>query len=164
MDTKIHRPQPQCCHTGRAFQPGDPLVSALVRSPEGIRRVDCGAAAWTVPPEKCIAWWRTTFPRAEASGNVLAPSDTLLDIVEQLETDPGEAPLRYLLALELVRRRVLRFLEGSGDHALAEAGRIRLGCRKRDCEYVIDVAAPEPAAAAATEARLAALLWSGEAA
>mgnify|MGYP006280773487 CR=1 FL=1 len=162
MDTKIHRPQPQCSRTGRPFLPGDALVSTLVRSPEGLLRVDVGAASWTGPPEKCLAWWRCTYPRPDAAGNVLAPSETLLDLVEQLGADPAEETLRYLLALELVRRRVLRFLDPSGEGA--DDGRLRLGCRKRDCEYVVTVAPPGPGTAKETETRLAALLWSGEAA
>lgn len=162
MDTKIHRPQPQCSRTGRPFLPGDGLVSALVRSPEGLLRVDCEAASWTGPPEKCLAWWRCTYPRPDGGGNVLAPSDTLLDLVEQLDGDPAEETLRYLLALELVRRRVLRFLDPAPDGA--GDGRLRLGCRRRDSEYVVAVAPPNPGTAKETECRLTALLWSGEAA
>ena len=162
MDTKIHRPQPQCSRTGRPFQPGDGLVSALVRSPEGLLRVDCAEGAWPGPPEKCVAWWRSSYPRADGAGNVLAPSDTLLDVVEQLDAEPAEATLRYLLALELVRRRVLRFLDPSADDPAD--GRLRLGCRKRDCEYVVAVAPPTADTAREAEARLTALLWSGEAA
>ena len=165
MDPKIHRPQAQCCRTGHSFQPGDALVSALVRTPEGLVRTDTLATAWTGAPEKSVAWWRSTYPKPDATGAVLAPNDVLLDIVEQLDGQEAEAPLRYLLALQLVRRRVLRFVD-QPPHVppSTDAEPLRLACRKRDCEYVVKVAPPEPATAAAVEARLAALLWSGDAA
>lgn len=171
MEPKIHRPQAQCSRTGHHFQPGDAIVSALVRSPEGLVRTDALATAWAGAPEKTVAWWRSLYPRPDAGGAVLAPNDVLLDILEQLDGREEEAPLRYLLALQLVRRRVLRFVDqptgtSATPHAPAstEAEPLRLACRKRDCEYVVKVAPPEPATAAAVEARLAALLWSGDAA
>jgi hypothetical protein len=170
MEPKVHRPQAQCSRTARLFQPGDAIVSALVRSPDGLVRTDTLATAWTGAPEKSVAWWRSTFPKPDATGAVLAPNDVLLDIVEQLEGQEPEAPLRYLLALQLVRRRVLRFVDQppqappAGASPPTDIEPLRLACRKRDCEYVVAVAPPEPASAPAVEARLAALLWSGDAA
>lgn len=165
MEPKIHRPQAQCSRTGHHFQPGDAIVSALVRSPEGLVRTDALATAWAGAPEKTVAWWRSLYPRPDAGGAVLAPNDVLLDILEQLDGREEEAPLRYLLALQLVRRRVLKFCDPPSDsNPATEADQIRLSCRKRDCEYLVRVAAPEAATASAIEARLAALLWSGDAA
>lgn len=170
MEPKIHRPQATCSRTGHPFQPGDAIVSALVRSPEGLRRTDTLESAWNGPPEKSLAWWRSNYPTPDSSGAVLAPNDVLLDVVEQLEGQETEAPLRYLLALQLVRRRVLRFVDQPVLPATAPhepptvAEPLRLACRKRDCEYVVKVAPPTPSTAGAVEARLAALLWSGDAA
>ncbi len=171
MEPKIHRPQAQCSRTGRPFQPGDVIISTLVRSPEGLERTDTLATAWAGAAEKSVAWWRSTYPKPDSTGAVLAPNDVLLDLVEQLEGQESEAPLRYLLALQLVRRRVLRFVDQPAQTAPPadappppEAEPLRLACRKRDCEYLVKVAPPEPATAAAVEARLAALLWSGDAA
>lgn len=162
MEHKIHRPQAACAVSGRAFQPGDALVSALVRSAEGIVRLDVDPATWSGPPEKAIAWWRSAYPRPDAPAAV-TPSEVLLDIVERLGDDPAEREVRYLVALELVRRRVLRFLDPAAD-APGGAAALRLGCRKRDTIYEIAVAPPSPDAVAVVEARLASLLWSGEAA
>ena len=47
MEPKIHRPQAQCSRTGQPFQPGDAIISTLVRSPEGLVRTDTLATAWT---------------------------------------------------------------------------------------------------------------------
>ena len=165
MEPKIHRPRAQCSVTGLVFQPGDAIVSVLVRAPGGLERTDCLAKAWPGAPEKCVAWWRSSYPKPEAAGVSLAPNDVLLDIVEQLDGNPEEASLRYLLALQLVRRRVLRIVEKAGaSDPLVESTELRLGCRKRECEYIIPIVPPTSSTAAAVETRLAALLWSGDAA
>ena len=97
--------------------------------------------------------------------------DVLLDVLEQLDGQPDEASLRYLLALELVRRRAVRVAEekrdaDAGDHAGhgSDLHRLHLVCRRRDTAYIVAVAPPTPAGAAAVQERLAALLWSGGAA
>lgn len=164
MDTKIHRPQAQCTRTGRPFRPGDEVVSVLVRTPGGLERRDFQPEAWADPPADCVARWRCRYPAADGAGCTLAPNDVLLDVVEQLEGDPGQAPLRYLLALELVRRRVLRFLEPPAGASADDPATLRLGCRKRDCEYEIAVTHPAADEARELERRLTGLLWSGEAA
>jgi hypothetical protein len=169
MEAKINRPRPQCSLTGQSFQPGDAMVSVLLRGGGGLERTDCLATAWAGPPEKCVAWWRSSYPRPEAIGATLAPVDVLLDIIEQLDGNPDETALRYLLSLQLVRRRVLRILDqgsGRGTELKFPAADepLRLACRRRDCEYLVPIAPPGPETAATVEARLAALLWSGDAA
>jgi hypothetical protein len=158
MELKLHRPLPACAHTGRAFVAGEIFYSALVRAPGGLERIDCCAEAWQGPPHHSLAWWRSLHPATDAGGSTLAPPDVLLDVLEQLDGRPEDAALRYLLALQLVRRRVLRIVDRpAGDELL-------LACRKRDTEYRVPVVPPGQAAAAGIEERLSALLWSGGAA
>jgi hypothetical protein len=90
---------------------------------------------------------------------VRAPTDVLLDVLEELDGRPDDAALRYLLALELVRRRALRIADGP-----AAAPELVLACRKRDREYRVAVADTAAAADEAVARRLTTLLWSGEAA
>ena len=61
------------------------------------------------PPPEAVAWWRSRQPEAtDEAGPVLAPIDVLLDALEALEESPADEAVRYLLALQLVRRRALR--------------------------------------------------------
>jgi hypothetical protein len=85
----------------------------------------------------------------------------LLDTLESLQ-EGGDDPLRYLLALQLVRRRLLRIVDEPA--AEADAGTLRLSCRKRDREYRVRAVEAAEVTAGDVEARLAALLWSGDAA
>ena len=86
----------------------------------------------------------------------------LLDVLEELEGRAGEEPLRYLLALQLVRRRVLKPIDETGSPA--NHTELVLSCRRRDREYRVRTVPPQEIATAEVETRLAALLWSGAAA
>lgn len=158
MDFKLHRPQGICGVTARPFVPGEVFHSALVRGAGGLERLDVCAEAWTGPPSGALAAWRSTYPAPEAAGPALAPVDVLLDVLEELDGRPDDAAFRYLLALQLVRRRVLRPVEGS------PAGELLLACRRREREYHVPVATVAEATAEGIAGRLTALLWSGEAA
>jgi hypothetical protein len=158
MDLDLKRPGGTCAQTGRPFAPGDTMCSALVRGAAGIERVDVHTAAWTGPPAGALAWWRSTVPAPRSSGPVLAPTEVLLDVLEELDGRPDDAALTYLLALELVRRRALRIVDGPAARELV------LTCRKRDREYRVAVAGAAVAADEGVAGRLTALLWSGEAA
>lgn len=158
MDLKLQRPQGTCGVTARPFVPGEVFHSALVRGAGGLERVDVCHEAWTGPPPGSLAAWRSTYPAPESAGPALAPIDVLLDVLDDLDGRPTDAPLRYLLALQLVRRRVLKPVDGAASDALV------LACRRREREYRVPVVSVAEVTAAGVAERLAALLWSGEAA
>lgn len=162
MDIKLHRPRGTCSVTGRPLTPGEAFHSALVRGPAGLERVDVRSDAWTGPPDAALAVWRSILPASDAARPSLAPVDVLLDLLEELDGRPDDAMLRYLLALQLVRRRVLKVVDPPVRDA--EPGLLVLACRRRDREYRVAVAEPTVATVAAVGARLTALLWSGDAA
>ncbi len=161
MDLKLHRPHGACALTGRPFVAGEPFHSALVRGKGSLDRIDVAPEAWTGPPDGTLAWWRSTYPAPDAAGPALAPVEVLLDVLEELDGRPDDEPLRYLLALQLVRRRVVKIVD---DPPAASPDALLLACRKRDCEYRVRIVSPQEAVAAGVEARLNALLWSGDAA
>ena len=162
MELKIHRARGVCSVSGRPFAPGDVMQSALVRGAEGLERLDVHADAWTGRPAGALAVWRSVVPAAVGAGPALAPVDVLLDVLEELDGRPDEAALRYLLALQLVRRRVLKIVDGS--EAEGPADTLVLACRRRDREFRVPVALPDAGGTAAVGERLTQLLWSGEAA
>jgi hypothetical protein len=166
MDLNIHRPQAVCARTGRGFSPAEPFVSALVRAEGRIERRDYSLEAWTGPPSETLAWWRSTYPSASAGGAALAPADVLLDVLEELEGHDDDAALRYLVALELVRRRAVKFVDRPAETPArsAAAAEIVVACRRREREYRVRTVSAAEAAAPGVEERLAALLWSGGAA
>lgn len=139
------------------------MVSALVRDGSTLERIDCAAEAWEEPPPGTLAWWRSRYSAAGPAGPALAPPDVLLDVLEEMESRPEDTALRYLVALQLVRRKVLRIMESAaGEPESDTAGRelLVLSCRKRGSDYRVAVVPPE-ALADGVEERLHALLWSG---
>ena len=164
MDYRIQKPQFRCVSSDRLLTAGEPFYSALVRDDGKIVRQDVAAEAWEGPPAASLAWWRSTVP-AEDAKPTLAPVDVLLDLLEQLEGDLGDAPLRYLLALVLVRRRVLKIVDASeGDGADAEDSVLSVNCRRRGSDYRIRIQPPAATEKDDLERRLSELLWAGEAA
>jgi hypothetical protein len=139
------------------------MVSVLVRDAGTLERIDCVAEAWEGPPAGTLAWWRSLYSPSAAAGPTLAPADVLLDVLEELETRPEEAVLRYLIALQLVRRKVLRIVERAAEPSTARNDHeaLTLACRKRRSEYRVAVVPAEEAVAEGVEQRLQALLWSG---
>jgi len=160
MDIRIERPHGSCARTGRSFTAGDPVYSALVREGAELRRIDVGIDAWTGPPPQCLAWWRGAHPPVPARDPV-APVDVLLDLLEGLEGRDDDAPLRYLLALALVRRRVLRTVDAP---AAAQPGVAEFACRRRDTTYRVAAVPADRLGDHELQTRLAALLWPTEAA
>lgn len=109
---KVNRCSRRCYAEERPLRDGEAYVSVIVEQGEELTRRDYSAGAWTEPPEGTIGWWKGRMPEAGARKMVLAPDAVLIDLLRQMEDTPQQAPLRYLLALTLLRRRVLRLQPG----------------------------------------------------
>lgn len=125
--------QPQadvCFVTGTAFQPGDRVVSFLVRDAAGeFRRLDCLAAAETnaTPPGELLCRWSRTFkpPGAEANPELalkLTAESLFLSLTEEgVAAVEENGALKQFLALMLERKRVVKNRgHSAGGHLLYE--------------------------------------------
>ncbi len=97
----------RCSVSGDEFAPGEVYVSVLIPEGDEISRMDISAKQWKQPPENAIGWWKCRMPDAQRRGSRPAPNSVLLDTLTELLQRPDKANLAYLLALLLVRRRVL---------------------------------------------------------
>ncbi|MDO4558081.1 MAG: hypothetical protein Q4C47_03860 [Planctomycetia bacterium] len=161
----------ECFATRHVFGPGEAVHSVLIEETNGrYSRRDYTLAAWrrifenddsvvlpSVPdviadpermtkPDGIVGDWRTRIPDAAHRRQKWAPNDVLIRFFEELEDRPGESEMRYILALLLVRRRIL-VVEGevSGDPDVpAEAGLRILLLRnvKPDQIYRVPVVVP----------------------
>jgi hypothetical protein len=124
------RPE-SCCTCQRAFEPGEELISIVYPAPEeeeaaaeqeaaGVqepvllfeRRDHCLACA---PPEEEQAYsrWRTRCPAPKDRAPARIDATLVFEFFQRLSArdDPATAGYLYFLALYLMRRRVLKFID-----------------------------------------------------
>jgi hypothetical protein len=96
------------CHlSGKEFAPGETYFSVIVPDGDEVSRIDVAASEWPQRPSNAIGWWKCRMPDAKRLGSRPAPNSVLLDTLTELLKSPEQAKIAYLLALLLVRRRVL---------------------------------------------------------
>ena len=158
MDYEIPRCTRHCSITGRELTPGEVYYSAVVADGAELVRRDFCREAWKGPPEKVVGWWKSQIPGADAKRMHWAPNDVMLQLFEQLEGQPEKLAMRYVLALLLVRRRVIRLEETERD----ERGRemLVLYCPRRDLTYRTPVAVPDESHVNQIQDELARLLFA----
>lgn len=106
----------RCAATGRAIEPGEAYVAALIEPEPGAElvRQDYSLQAWRDldRPAGLFAWWRTAR-KASPSASQRTPlfdDDALLSLFESLLEAQSDQQRRFraALALLLIRRRLLR--------------------------------------------------------
>ena len=160
MEPDIERCTRHCSTSGRELEPGEEIFSALAPERGKLRRHDYSAVAWAGPPEGAVAWWKSRIPLREQKRPNLTPNDALLDVFRNLEHEAPQQELRYVLALLLVRRRVLRQEELRLDTDGSET--LVLHSPREDVNYAVRVALPDESHAAELQARLTALVYATE--
>lgn len=158
-DFEIQRCTRRCAALDRELAPGEAFYSVLVPRGGSVVRVDYSQEGWPGAPAGAIGWWKSQVPDAAGRKPTLAPNDVLLQYFEQLEADPRQGDLRYVLALLLVRRRIMRLEATEKDDAGQET--LVLHCVRNEAEYRAPVAMPTAARAAEIQQELSKLLYSG---
>jgi len=158
IDFEVQRCTRRCRKTDRELQPGDVFFSALVASGAEVERWDFAEDAWDSPPDGTIGWWRSRVPDMQAQKMHWAPSDVVLHYFTELQNQPDKADVRYVLALWMVRRRVVRLeqIEKTPDGK----EQLILYCPRNEREYRAHVATPTPARIATIQQELANLLFA----
>ena len=155
MDYEIQRPTRHCFATQRELAPGEAYFSVLLSDGDELHRRDFSVEAWAGPPEDAVGWWKAEIPSAKAKKRHWAPNDVMLQFFDELEGQEGREEMRYILALLLVRRRVMRHEETEQDE---ERETLVLYCPRREETYHVEAAVPDAERAEAIQNELAALL------
>lgn len=110
MDYEVERCTRHCAASGREFQEGEEFYSVLVAEGANVRRYDYALDAWHGPPESSLGYWKSRMPTRETQANKakLAPGEVMLQLFAEWENVPEKQDMRYVLALLMVRRRILR--------------------------------------------------------
>ena len=119
---KVNRCTRQCHKLKRPLREGEWYYSVVLESGDEFVRQDYAAESWGDPPEGTVGWWKCRMPTSDQKKMVLAPVEVLTDLLRQMENQPDKAKSRYLLALMLMRKRVVRPLAGSPEAGSPEEG------------------------------------------
>ncbi len=159
LDFEVQRCTRRCAALDRELAPGETFYSVLIPQGGNVVRRDYSAEAWQGPPEEAIGWWKSQMPDAAGARKVtLAPNDVILQYFEQLEGEADKQDMRYVLALLMIRRRILRLEDTEKDEQGQET--LVLFCTRNDAEYRTPVVVPTEARAAEIQAELMKLLYS----
>jgi hypothetical protein len=156
IDYEVQRCTRRCAATGRELNIGETCYSVLTEDGTAVVRRDYSAEAWTGPPEGAIGWWKSTIVDPHAGRLSWAPSDVMLSYFERLLEEPTAEDARYVLALLLVRRRVLRVEAHEQDASCRDV--LVLHCSRNEAEYRVAEVMPTPERVAAIQQQLAELL------
>jgi hypothetical protein len=160
VEYDIQRCTRRCHATGRELAPGEAVYSVLVDSGGNVARQDFSADAWQGPPEDAIGWWKGTIADSAGKRAHWAPNEVMLHYFEQLEGNPAKEDARYVLALLLVRRRIVRVESNEKDAAGNET--LVVYSPRNEAEYRVKVVMPTAEREAAIQAELSELLQGGE--
>ena len=148
----------RCSRTGRAIQPGETYYSVVIEHRGQLQRLDFSSEGWTGPPQEAIGWWKAQLPLPNRPRCDLPPEEALLKWLVQLGTQPQQAPLRYVLALLLVRRRVLREV-GRRQGAEGPELVLKRPGEEEQAPLYVPIVQPSPQQVAQLEAQLRKVLF-----
>ncbi len=158
LDFEIQRCTRRCAKTDRELHPGETFYSVLAAEGAVVVRRDFCDEAWEGPPEGAIGWWKSQMPEPNARKFHWAPNDVMLHYFEQLEGQADKQDVRYVLALLMIRRRVVRLEDTETDDTGREV--LVLYCPRNENEYKTAVVMPDDQRAAEIQEELAQLLFA----
>ena len=105
----------QCAVSGRPFEKGERVFSALYWRDGQYVRVDLGAQAWNARNDNIepLSAWQTDFVPPPPPAPEALKKDDAESLLRRLvaENNPGTRNARYILALMLERKKVVRQIE-----------------------------------------------------
>jgi len=158
MDYEVQRCTRHCAVTGREMKAGEDFYSVLIAEGAELVRRDYSKEAWAGPPEGAIGWWRSQIPTPDASRIHWAPNEVILHFFEELAEQATRQDMRYVLALLLVRRRVLRLEEQEKNEQGQDV--LVLYCPRREATYRVPAIVPDQSRIEEIQDELARLLFA----
>jgi hypothetical protein len=118
MDYRIQPHTRRCVVTGRELKPGDKFFTALVDDNGQFVRRDYSVEAWQGPPPGVFSFWTGHVPRDTDPNKPRFDDEMFLECFHRLEgqEEPRKVNFRYVVALLLMRRKRLRFVDARMEH------------------------------------------------
>lgn len=138
---KLGRRAPECAGTGRVFEEGEAIVSAIFEVDEGFERRDFGVDAFEALEDESFSFWRSQVPVTVEDERRL-DFDLAMEFFLRLRTeaDDQHASLVYLLGLLLGRKRKLKL---RGFKRTAKGEMLRLVVRGDEEDEEVEIPVPD---------------------
>lgn len=110
-DWDVARSSGCCDRCGCELAEGQEYCAALIEAPEGFERKDFCLDCWAAESVEHFCFWRSRVPVREKKAKLLVDDGVLINFFERLEdeTDPLRVRFRFVLALILMRKKLLRY-------------------------------------------------------
>ncbi len=134
---EIHKPLGQCHGTKRKIEYGEEYVGALVVTEEGLQRRDFCIDYWESQKPDVFCYWKTRLPEPGQKKQLFVDDQMLMAFFERLEkeTEQEKINFRFVLALILMRKRILKYDETINKDD-KEVWRLRIVGEKQTAEVV----------------------------
>ena len=110
---EINKPLGQCYGTGKKIEHGEEYFAALVEAEEGLQRRDFCADYWESQKPDVFCYWKSKLPQPGQKKQIFVDDQMLMAFFERLEreTEQEKVNFRFVLALVLMRKRLLKYGE-----------------------------------------------------
>ena len=134
---EINKPLGQCYGSGKKIESGEEYFGALVKTEEGLQRRDFCAEYWESDKPDVFCYWKTKLPQPGQKKQLFVDDQMLMAFFERLEreTDQEKVNFRFVLALILMRKRILKYDDTRIDDG-REIWRLRIVGDKQFAEVV----------------------------
>jgi hypothetical protein len=124
---EINKPLGQCYGTERKIESGEEYFAALVETEEGLQRRDFCADYWESQKPDVFCYWKTRLPEPGQKKQLFVDDQMLMAFFERLEkeTESEKINFRFVLALILMRKRILKYDDTRTDNG-REIWRLRI--------------------------------------
>lgn len=111
-----------CARTGKPFEEGECFYTLLFRDGDGFRREDLSEKAWRERNENIqpFSFWRSKYEAPQPPPSEPLRKEDAENLLRRLvaEAEPASVNARYILALILERKRIIRPIESSDKSLL----------------------------------------------
>lgn len=116
----IARPSGVCAVSGRPLLDGEEYYVVLFEEGDSFRRADYSVQAWSGTPDGAFCTFKSRMAVSKPKRRLFVDDDLLINFFLRLaeETDAARLRFRFVLALILMRKRLLRYedcLRGQGS-------------------------------------------------
>ena len=114
---EIQRSEGLCKGTGRKMEPGEEYYAALVDNKTCFERIDFCLEYWQDQQPEVFSFWKTRMPLPNQKKKLFVDDSVLINLFERLaeQTDPIKLNFRFVLALILMRKKILKYEDTSKE-------------------------------------------------